>query len=77
MAGALSAATSSTALISRKEAAAFLKRAPGTLANWHTLRRGPPVRMVLGRAYYDFEELRAFAGQERVTSTPEGQEHAA
>lgn len=50
--------------VDRANAAAFLGRAPKTLAEWHRLGKGPRSRMVGGRRFYDIGELRAFAGSE-------------
>ena len=49
-------------LISRRDFAAFIGRDVKTLAQWAWLGRGPQPRKVGGRAYYDFVEVRAFAG---------------
>lgn len=47
--------------VDRTNAAAFLGRAPKTLAEWHRLGKGPRSRMVGGRRFYDIGDLRAFA----------------
>ncbi len=47
--------------VSRKDAAAFLGRAPKTLAEWSVAGRGPKPIRVGGRCFYKLEELQAFA----------------
>lgn len=56
-------------LLSRKEAAAFLKVSPKTLANWASTRRyNLPVVKIGGRRLYRLSVLHAFvkAGETRM-----------
>ncbi|GAA2173463.1 hypothetical protein GCM10009784_07850 [Arthrobacter parietis] len=54
-------ATPAEIFLSRKEAANFLGRSPGTLANWARLRVGPPYyRPEGGNARYYRPDLAAF-----------------
>lgn len=46
--------------VSRVEAARFLGISPKTLAQWYSLGRGPRVRKVGGRAFYQLQDLEAF-----------------
>jgi hypothetical protein len=50
--------------LSRADAAAFLGRAPKTLAMWAMEGRGPQAIRVGGRCFYRLEELRQFASGE-------------
>jgi hypothetical protein len=50
--------------VDRKNAATFLGREPKTLAEWHSLGKGPRSRLVGGRRFYMIDDLRAFAAGE-------------
>lgn len=54
-------------LLTRKEAAEYLRRSVQTLERWRQQGEGPPFRMTGGRALYPLVELRRFAGVE-ITS---------
>jgi hypothetical protein len=51
-------------LLTRAEAAEFLRASVPTLERWAALGTGPEFRLVGGRALYRFTELRRFAGLE-------------
>ncbi len=50
--------------LTRKDAAAYLGRAPKTLAMWAMVGTGPPALKVGGRIFYRLDDLRRFAGAE-------------
>jgi predicted DNA-binding transcriptional regulator AlpA len=49
-----------TALLTTKQAAAFLGIAPATLDNWRSLKKGPPFLRVGARVRYEAADLRAW-----------------
>lgn len=53
-------------LLTRAEAAEYLRRSVPTLERWAAGGEGPPCRMVGGRALYPLTGLRRFAGIEAV-----------
>ena len=55
-------------LMSRRDAADYLGRKPGTLALWARLGSGPSPVSVMGRAYYRFEDVQRFAAGQRVAA---------
>ena len=52
------------ALLLPHEAAALLRRAPKTLAQWRSLGKGPRWRKLEGRALYAMGDLRAYIAGE-------------
>lgn len=56
--------TEGDVLLTRAEAAAYLRRSVPTLERWAAVGEGPPCRMVGGRALYQLVGLRRFAGVE-------------
>ncbi|WP_214853889.1 helix-turn-helix domain-containing protein [Arthrobacter sp. ISL-65] len=55
-------------LMTREEAAAYLRRSPGTLANWAAQRKGPPYyRQLDGAVVYAIEDLAEWLAAQRVT----------
>jgi hypothetical protein len=48
-------------LISRRDFAAYIGRAPKTIAQWDWRGCGPKPVKINGRAFYSFEEVKAFA----------------
>jgi hypothetical protein len=49
--------------LNRKDAAAYLGKAPKTLAMWALERKGPKPVRVGGRIFYLLDDLRRFVGQ--------------
>lgn len=45
-------------MLTTRELATELKRAPETLVRWRRLRCGPPFRKVQGQVLYDLTEIR-------------------
>jgi hypothetical protein len=55
-------------LMTRPEVASYLRRSPGTLANWAAQRKGPPYyRQVDGAVVYAIEDLADWIAAQRVT----------
>lgn len=52
--------------VDRMNAALYLGRTAKTLAEWHRLGLGPSSFLVGGRRFYRLEELREFAGGQKV-----------
>ncbi|SDL54082.1 helix-turn-helix domain-containing protein [Arthrobacter sp. ok362] len=54
-------------LMTRGEVASYLRRSPGTLANWAAQRKGPPYyRQVDGTVVYAIEDLAEWLTSQRV-----------
>jgi hypothetical protein len=54
-------------LMTRGEVASYLRRSPGTLANWAAQRKGPPYyRQVDGAVVYSIEDLAEWIAAQRV-----------
>jgi Helix-turn-helix domain len=56
--------TEADVLLTRAEAAEYLRRSVPTLERWAAQGAGPDFRLVGGRALYPLTSLRAFAGVE-------------
>lgn len=53
-------------LLTRREAAAYVRRSIPTLERWAAAGEGPPFHKVKGRPLYPLGGLRRFAGVEAV-----------
>lgn len=54
-------------LMTRDEAAAYLRRSPGTLANWAAQRKGPAYyRQLDGAVVYAVEDMAEWLSSQRV-----------
>lgn len=54
-------------LMTREEAAAYLRRSPGTLANWAAQRKGPVYyRQLDGAVVYAIEDMAEWLSSQRV-----------
>jgi hypothetical protein len=54
-------------LMTRDEAAAYLRRSPGTLANWAAQRKGPVYyRQLDGAVVYAIEDMAEWLAAQRV-----------
>jgi hypothetical protein len=58
--------TSTLDLITTRELAALLKRAPETLIRWRRLRIGPPFKTVHGRILYGRREVEGWLAQSSI-----------
>jgi Helix-turn-helix domain len=54
--------TDEDVLLTRREAAAYLRRSVGTLELWAATGKGPACRKVGGKTLYPLSTLRRFAG---------------
>ena len=50
------------AMLTRREAATYLRRTVNTLERWTALGMGPPCRKVGGKVLYPLSGVRRFAG---------------
>jgi hypothetical protein len=54
--------TDEDVLLTRREAAAYLRRSVGTLELWAATGKGPACRKIGGKTLYSLSALRRFAG---------------